>query len=102
MAAPAEQWTIGKLLETAAPTCVRKAPLRHGSTPNSCLAETLGLERIELYTQFDRPLSPSEVAAYRALVARRAAHEPVAYILGRAYFRHLVLEVGPAVLIPRP
>ncbi len=102
MAAPAEQWTIGRLLETAA------GYLRDKGSPSArldaelLLAETLGLERIELYTQFDRPLSAAEVDAYRARVARRAAHEPVAYILGRAYFRHLVLEVSPAVLIPRP
>ena len=62
----------------------------------------LGLERIHLYTEFDRPLSDAEVGAYRELVARRARHEPVAYILGRAHFRYLVLEVTPDVLIPRP
>lgn len=102
MAAPAEQWTIGKLLETASSYLSEKGSASARLDAELLLAETLGLERIELYTQFDRPLSPSEVAAYRALVARRAAREPVAYILGRAYFRHLVLEVGPAVLIPRP
>ncbi len=48
-----------------------------------------------LYTEFDRPLTAGEVDGYRTLVARRAAHEPVAYILGRAYFRHLCLTVTP-------
>ena len=51
---------------------------------------------ISLYAQHDRPLTASELDAYRELVARRAAHEPVAYILGRASFRYLDLEVTPA------
>lgn len=102
MAASAEQWTIGKLLETAGPYLDSKGSTSARLDAELLLAETLGLQRIDLYTQFDRPLAPSEVDAYRVLVARRAAHEPVAYILSRAYFRHLVLQVGPAVLIPRP
>jgi len=66
------------------------------------LAEALGLARIDLYTQPERPVEAAELAAYRELVARRARHEPVAYLLGRASFRYLQLGVSPAVLIPRP
>jgi release factor glutamine methyltransferase len=102
MAAPAEKWTIGTLLETAAGYLREKGSPSARLDAELLLGETLGLERIHLYTQFDRPLSAAEVDAYRARVARRATHEPVAYILGRAYFRHLALEVSPAVLIPRP
>jgi release factor glutamine methyltransferase len=102
MAAVAEQWTICRLLDTAGPYLREKGSTSARLDAELLLAETLGLERIQLYTQYDRPLSAAEVDAFRALVARRAAHEPVAYILGRAYFRHLVLEVDPAVLIPRP
>lgn len=39
---------------------------------------------------------------YDVLVARRAAREPLQHITGRAYFRHLVLAVGPGVFVPRP
>ena len=66
------------------------------------LAHTLGRHRIELYTDFDRPLSSHELDAYRALVARRARHEPVAYILGEWGFRRLMLTVDRRALIPRP
>jgi len=66
------------------------------------LAHTLGRDRIELYTDFDRPLSSQELDAYRELVARRARHEPVAYILGEWGFRRLTLAVDPRALIPRP
>ena len=66
------------------------------------LAHTLGRNRIELYTDFDRPLSSQELDAYREAVARRARHEPVAYILGEWGFRRLTLNVDPRALIPRP
>ena len=66
------------------------------------LAHVLGRSRIELYTEFDRPLDEPELAAYRALIARRARHEPVAYILGEWGFRRLNLLVDERALIPRP
>ncbi len=66
------------------------------------LAHTLGRGRIELYTDLDRPLSPDELADYRALVARRASREPVAYILGEWGFRRLTLACDRRALIPRP
>jgi len=66
------------------------------------LAHTLGRHRIELYTDFDRPLRSHELDAYRELVARRARHEPVAYILGEWGFRRLTLNVDRRALIPRP
>jgi release factor glutamine methyltransferase len=102
MAAPTEQWTIGRLLDTAGSYLREKGSSSPRLDAELLLADILGLDRIHLYTQYDRPLAVAEMDAYRALVARRAAHEPVAYILGRAHFRHLVLEVSPAVLIPRP
>ena len=36
------------------------------------------------------------------LIGRRSAREPLQHLTGRAYFRHLELEVGPGVFIPRP
>ena len=66
------------------------------------LAHSLGRQRIELYTDFDRPLTEAELDGYRALVARRAQREPVAYILGEWGFRRLTLAVDRRALIPRP
>lgn len=66
------------------------------------LGHALGLKRIELYTEFDRPLTEPELAACRELVARRARREPVAYILGEWGFRRLTLAVDRRALIPRP
>ena len=66
------------------------------------LAHVLGVRRLDLYLQFERPLEPSEVEAYREALRRRAAREPLQYITGEAGFRELTLEVDPRVLIPRP
>ena len=66
------------------------------------LAHTLGRGRIELYADLDRPLSHDELADYRAVVARRASREPVAYILGEWGFRRLTLACDRRALIPRP
>lgn len=97
-----ERWTIGALLETVAGYLLAKGSSSPRLDAELLLAETLGVERIHLYTGYDRPLTSSELDRYRGLVSRRAQHEPVAYILGRSHFRHLCLEVTPAVLIPRP
>jgi release factor glutamine methyltransferase len=66
------------------------------------LGHCLGLDRVGLYLAYDRPLQEQEVQAYRELVRRRAAHEPVAYITGRRYFWTLELHIDKGVLIPRP
>ena len=66
------------------------------------LASALGLSRLELYTQFDRPLSESELAAVRSLLERRGRREPLAYVLGEWGFRRLTLKIDRRALIPRP
>ncbi|HUG41972.1 MAG TPA: peptide chain release factor N(5)-glutamine methyltransferase [Longimicrobiales bacterium] len=66
------------------------------------LAHVLGVRRLDLYLQFERPLTPGEVAAYRETVRRRARREPLQYITGTAGFRALDLVVDARVLIPRP
>lgn len=66
------------------------------------LGDVLRVERLALYTDHERPLTEAETTAYRDRIARRAKREPVAYILGNRAFRHLDLNVGPGVLVPRP
>lgn len=66
------------------------------------LGKVLGLSRLELYLAHDRPLDQRERDRMRELVARRGDAEPVAYLIGSWAFRGIELEVGPAVLIPRP
>ena len=66
------------------------------------LADALGMSRTELYADGTRELTPNVARAFRDAVARRAAREPLAYILGEWGFRRLSLCVDPRVLIPRP
>lgn len=66
------------------------------------LGHVLGLDRLHLYVQHDRPVTPQEVDAYRECIARRARHEPVSYITGAKEFYSLEFMVDPRVLIPRP
>jgi len=66
------------------------------------LAHVLGVERIALYTHFDRPLSDEERKQYRGVIKRRLAGEPVSYIRNKKEFWSRTLYVDPRVLIPRP
>ena len=66
------------------------------------LAHVLQCTRMQLYTGFDKPLAEAELAAYRGLIKRRLAGEPVAYLLGEHEFWGLPLFVDEHVLIPRP
>jgi release factor glutamine methyltransferase len=66
------------------------------------LAHVLERDRVHLYTHFDKPLAPEELAAYRGLIQRRLAGEPVAYLVGKKEFRSLELTVDARVLVPRP
>jgi release factor glutamine methyltransferase len=66
------------------------------------LAGVLGVRRLDLYLQHERPLSAEELQRYRDAVRRRLRHEPLQYVLGTAAFRTLELRVDRRVLIPRP
>lgn len=63
------------------------------------MAHALGVSREELLL---RRLGEPAAAGFDALLGRRAACEPVAYIIGRRAFWTIELEVGPGALVPRP
>lgn len=66
------------------------------------VAAALGTPREQIHLDFRRLLNNDVEAAIATLVRRRAAREPIAYILGRRAFRRIELEVDPRVLVPRP
>ncbi|MHC4077287.1 MAG: N5-glutamine methyltransferase family protein, partial [Planctomycetota bacterium] len=66
------------------------------------LAEVLERDRLQVYLAHDRPLTEAERARLREMVARRARHEPLAYILGHWEFMGHELGITPDVLVPRP
>jgi release factor glutamine methyltransferase len=79
---------------------------RLGATPELdaevLLAHALGVSRARLRSHPEEILEAAVAERFRDLIERRAAGEPVAYILGRKGFWSLELEVTPAVLVPRP
>ncbi len=64
------------------------------------LAHVLGTDRGRLVLVND--VGDEQAQVYDALVARRAAREPLQHLTGKAYFRHVELVVGPGVFVPRP
>jgi release factor glutamine methyltransferase len=95
-------WTVGKIIDWTT-SHLRK----HGSdTPRLeaeiLLAHARHCPRIQLYVQYNEPLTEDERAVMRDLVRRRAQSEPVAYLVGHREFFGLEFRVTPDVLIPRP
>jgi release factor glutamine methyltransferase len=66
------------------------------------VATALGLSRLDVYLEHDRPLTEAQLAACREFVQRRGAREPLAYVIGEWGFRRLTLRVDRRALIPRP
>ena len=66
------------------------------------LAHVLGQSRAWLLAHGDDALTDPQGAAFESLVARRAAGEPFAYLVGEREFHGLTLAVNDAVLVPRP
>lgn len=95
-------WTVLELLRWT--TGYLEGKELHNARLNAeiLLAGVLRLDRLNLYLQFERPLSPAELAEFKARLLRRVRREPLQYIEGEAAFRELRLRVDRRVLIPRP
>ena len=65
------------------------------------IAHVLGCKRLDIYLDFDRPLSISEIGNIREFIRRRHSKEPLQYILGSVDFFHCNINVTKDVLIPR-
>lgn len=102
MTVNAARWTTRRLLAWTAEHLEKKGVDSPRLSAEMLLAHVLGVARIKLYMDADRPASELERAAYRDLVERAAKHEPVDYLVGNAPFFSMMLKVSPAVLIPRP
>lgn len=95
-------WTVRRILEWTGAFFTRKKVDSPRLAAELLLAHVLKVPRIKLYTDYERPLSEAELGRMRSLVQRAGEHEPVAYLIGRAHFFALELEVNRDVLIPRP
>jgi release factor glutamine methyltransferase len=99
---PQRIWTIAELLRWTEDRFRKLGFPTPRLDAEILLASALGATRIRLYTEYQKLVEPEERARFRALVERRSKREPVAYIVGKREFYSLELEVGPAVLVPRP
>ncbi len=99
---PDEPWTILRMILWSADYLADKGVESSRLDAEWLLADALEVGRLQLYLQYDRPLSPAERAAFKPLLRRRAGREPLQYILGRTAFRELDLMTDTRVLVPRP
>ena len=99
---PQAPWTILNLIRWTDERFRREGLSTARLDAEVLLAEALGVDRVGLYTHFDQPLHPEELARFKKLIQKRLQREPVAYIIGRREFWSLPFKVTPDVLIPRP
>ena len=97
-----ETWTVMRTLDWTAGAFRKRGYSSARLEAEVLLAHVLELERIGLYTQFDRPLTRGEREDYKQLVRRRFAGEPSQYIVGEQEFWSIPLAVNSSVLVPRP
>ncbi|RLB07740.1 MAG: peptide chain release factor N(5)-glutamine methyltransferase [Deltaproteobacteria bacterium] len=97
-----ERWTVLKALNWTTEYFRQKGMENPRLEAEVLLAHLLGLDRMGLYLNYDKPLKEEERKAYREMIQRRTAWEPIAYILGYKEFWSLKFKVNPECLIPRP
>lgn len=97
-----ERWTVLSMIEWSTAYLTAKNFDEARLHAELLLAHVLGLNRLQLYLQFDRPLTAAELASFKTLFRRRLEHEPLQYVLGETVFMGLPISVAPGVLIPRP
>ncbi|MFW2389399.1 MAG: peptide chain release factor N(5)-glutamine methyltransferase [Polyangiales bacterium] len=98
----ARTWTIREILDWATKDFADKGIDSPRLDAELLVAKALGIDRVGLYLDLNRPLVDGERGAIRPLIARRREREPVSYILGYRDFYGRRFTVSPDVLIPRP
>lgn len=93
--------TLLEILNKAAEWFKAKGIENHRLDAQLLLGHVLGMKRMDLYMNFDRPLGEDEIARFRELIKRRGAREPLQHLLGETPFRELSLKVDKRALIPR-
>ncbi len=97
-----QTWTIQKLLNWTAEYFAEKGIDSPRLSAELLLSYVLAMKRIELYTQFDKLVSPEQLDRLHELVKRAGQHEPIAYLTGKTEFYSLEFDVSPDCMIPRP
>lgn len=95
-------WTVRRILEWIEGYLAQHGDAKARGAAQWLVAEALGVSRMQLFVDLERPLTSDERATLRDYTKRRAAGEPLQYITGTVDFRHITVKVRPGVLIPRP
>lgn len=95
-------WTIQKLLNWVTQYFTEKGLESPRLSAELLISDVLQLKRIELYTQFDKPVGKESLDKLHDLVKRAGKHEPIEYLTGKCEFYGLQFHITPACLIPRP
>ena len=95
-------WTTGSILAWTRGYFADKGVEDPKISAEWLVGHATGLSRLELYTDFARPLASAELKVLHESIVRRAEGEPLQYITQKAPFRYLELKISPGVLIPRP
>lgn len=90
------------MLEWLTPYLTEKGIESPRLTAELLITHVLEMPRIQLYVNFDKPLTQKQLDQLRELVKRTANHEPFQYLIGKTEFYSLPIQVSPDVLIPRP
>jgi release factor glutamine methyltransferase len=101
-ASPPARWTVLEVIRWTAARFTERGLPTPRLDAEILVAHALALPRVQLYVQFDRPLTADELAAIRALIKRRQAGESVAYLVGKKEFWGIDFAVDARVLVPRP
>lgn len=102
MMRPKKTWTIKELLSVTTDYLREKQIESPRLTAELLLAHQLNADRVNLYLNFEQPLTGKEISGYRSLIKRRLLREPLQYITGVQEFWSLDFMVDSRVLIPRP
>ncbi|MBL8862589.1 MAG: peptide chain release factor N(5)-glutamine methyltransferase [Planctomycetes bacterium] len=94
--------TAGEMLKLAREFLLKKGIEEARLEAELLVAHALGLDRLALFLQHDRPIGDEELARGRELLVRRGKREPTAYLTGSREFYGRSFAVGPGALIPRP
>ena len=97
-----QTWTIQKLLNWITEHFTGKGIDSPRLSAELLLSHVLSMERIELYTRFDKTVARDQLDKLHDLVKRAGQHEPICYLTGTTEFYSLQLEVCPDCMIPRP
>ncbi|ACV22445.1 Release factor glutamine methyltransferase [Slackia heliotrinireducens] len=97
-----EVWTVKNTLDWCQEYLQRHGDENPRLSAQWLMSHATGLSRVEIYTNYERPLSTEERDVLRDALRRRGSGEPLQYIQGSAPFRFIEVKVRPGVLIPRP